>query len=239
MLVRTEWRLLAREPMALFFGVAFPIVLLVVLGMASGAPQRDLGGLTLVQAYVPVVLVFTLAMFAVSVLPTALATYREKRWLRRLATTPVRPARMLGAQAAVQLGLAVGVCAVLLAVARIAFGVALPAQGLGFLLAFVLTGVALAGIGLLVAAVAPTARSANAMTTLLWFVLMFFAGLWVPREAMGSVLRGVSDATPLGAGVAALQDAAGGAFPSALHLLVLAAWSVLAWGAASRLFRWE
>ena len=64
-----------------------------------------------------------------------------------------------------------------------------------------------------IASVAPTARAANVVGTLAFFPLMFFAGLWVPREAMGDTLRALSDSTPLGAASAALQDAMAGSFP--------------------------
>jgi hypothetical protein len=37
-LIRTEWRLLRREPLVLFWGVAFPVILLVVMGLASSGP---------------------------------------------------------------------------------------------------------------------------------------------------------------------------------------------------------
>jgi ABC-2 type transport system permease protein len=98
---------------------------------------------------------------------------------------------------------------------------------------------ALLGLGLLLAALAPSSRAASAISTLLFFPMMFFAGLWAPREAMSPLLRDVSDATPLGAAVGALQSATEGAWPSALHLLVLAVWAAVCAGLATRLFRWQ
>jgi ABC-2 type transport system permease protein len=68
---------------------------------------------------------------------------------------------------------------------------------------------------------------------------MFFAGLWVPRAQMGAVLRHVSDFTPLGAAVGAIQEAAGGHFPHASHLAVLTAYAVIFSVAAGKLFRWD
>jgi ABC-2 type transport system permease protein len=238
-LAQMEWRLLRREPLLLFFGLCFPLLLLVVMGIASDGADKDLGGLTLIQAYVPILIAFNLAMLGISALPTALSIYRERGVLRRLATTPVQPWRLLSAQLVVNATLAIGAVLVVLVVARLAFDVSLPGQALGFALAFVLTAAALFAIGLIIASVAPTARSANAIGTLTWFPLMFFAGLWIPREAMGDTLRAVSDATPLGAGVGALQDAMAGQFPDAVHLLVLVAYAGVAAALATRLFRWE
>lgn len=238
-LIEVEWRLLRREPVALFWGVAFPVVLLVVMGLASSGPDNDLGGVSLVDAYVPIVIAFTLAILAVSALPTVVATYREKGVLRRLATTPVAPARVLAAQVAVNLGVCVTATVGVLVVARLAFGVGLPGRPVGFVLAYALTAAALLGIGMLVAAVTTTARTANAVGAIVFFPMMFFAGLWVPRAAMGPTLRHISDVSPLGAGVGALQAAMRGDFPRPLHLVALAVWAAVAAACARTLFRWD
>ena len=238
-LALTEWRLLRREPLVLAFGFAFPLALLVVMGLASDGPDKDLGGLSLIQTYVPILVAFNLSMLGISVLPTAMATYRERGVLRRLGTTPVAPWRLLAAQLGVNGVVAVGAVVIVLVVAALAFGVSLPGQGLGFALAFALTGAALSAFGLCIAAVAPTARTANVIGTLTWFPLMFFAGLWIPRAAMGDTLRAISDWTPVGAAVAALQDAMAGTFPEPRQLLVLVGYAVAGGLLATRLFRWE
>jgi ABC-2 type transport system permease protein len=238
-LLRTEAKLLVREPILLFWGVAFPLVLLTVMGLAGDKPQPDLGGLTLVQTYVPVLVAFTFTILGVSALPTALANYRERGVLRRLATTPARPVWLLGAQLATNSAIAALTAALILALARIAFGVPLPHLPLAFALAVVLAAAALLSIGLLIAAVAPRARVAGAVGTMLFFPLMFFAGLWAPRATMGDTLRGIGDYTPLGAAVQALQDATAGAWPDARQLLVMLAYAGLSALAAIRLFRWQ
>jgi ABC-2 type transport system permease protein len=92
---------------------------------------------------------------------------------------------------------------------------------------------------LTIAAVLPSGRAASAVGTLLFFPMMFFAGLWIPRAAMPSTLRTVSDYTPLGAGVQAIQDAVAGSWPHPLQLLVLAAYVVIFGIIASKVFRWE
>ena len=83
--------------------------------------------------------------------------------------------------------------AVIAVVARLAFGVHLPTQGFGFVLTLVLTAVAMLSLGALVASVASTTRIAQGLGTLLFFPMMFFAGLWVPRQQMSGGLRHVSD----------------------------------------------
>lgn len=238
-LATVEWRLLRREPLVLIFGFIFPVVLLVVMGLATSGPDKNLGGLSLIETYVPILIAFNLAMLGVSTLPTVLATYRERGILRRLATTPVPPWRMLAAQFGVNVVIAIVAVILVLVVARVAFDVALPGQALGFALTWLLAGAAMGAIGLVIASAVPTSRTANVVGTLTWFPLMFFAGLWIPREAMSSGLRTVSDWTPLGAAVGSLQQSMAGVFPDAKHLLVLAGYAVAAALLATRLFRWE
>ena len=124
-------------------------------------------------------------------------------------------------------------------VSHFAFSVALPQQLGGFVLAMLLTLAAMLSLGTLVAAVAPTQRIAAAVGSLLFFPLMFFAGLWVPQAAMGTGLRDISHYSPLGAAVPAVQNAIAGHWPGTVHLLVLAGYAVVLCAAAARLFRWE
>jgi ABC-2 type transport system permease protein len=240
-LVSTEARLYLRDPMTVFWGLTFPLVLLGVLGAVPSfrEPSRDLGGARAVDLYVPIIAALVLAMMAVTALPSILADYRDRGILRRLATTPVGPARLLGAQLLVNSALVVIAIALVLGLGAAVFGVGLPAAPIAYLVSLGLAMAALLGLGLLLAALAPSSRAASAISTLLFFPMMFFAGLWAPREAMSPLLRDVSDATPLGAAVGALQSATEGAWPSALHLLVLAVWAAVCAGLATRLFRWQ
>jgi ABC-2 type transport system permease protein len=94
-------------------------------------------------------------------------------------------------------------------------------------------------LGLLIAAMARTANGASVIGRLVLIPMLFFAGLWWPRELMPAVLRDVSDVVPLGAAVAAIQDSMRGSFPPAAPLLVLTGWAVLFGFLAMRFFRWE
>jgi ABC-2 type transport system permease protein len=237
----TESKLFLREPAGVFFTLAFPPLVLVVLGLVPPfrEPSADLGGARMIDLYVPILLTMAITLLALNGLPQLFATYREKGILRRLATTPVRPAKLLGAQLLMCTAMAVLVLVVVLAVGRLGFDVALPRQIPAYLLAYVLCVVSMLAIGLLIASLAPNGRGAGAIGSMLFFPALFFAGLWLPREVMWAALRRVSDFTPLGAGVQSLSDAAAGRWPALLAVAVMLGWTVVAGGLAARYFRWE
>jgi ABC-2 type transport system permease protein len=240
-LVATEMKLFFRDPILVFFTLAFPPILLVILGSipAMRAPDEGLGGVRLINLYVPIVIAMNLALFALNSLSQLFATYREKGVLRRMRTTPVKPRVMLGAQLLMSTIMSVVTMLVVLVIGRLAFDVSLPRQVPAYLMGYVLAALSIFTIGLLVASLAPTGKSAGAIGSLLFFPIVFFAGLWVPRASMNNVLRTISDFTPLGAGVQSLQDATAGHWPQLLHVAVMLGWTVVAGGLAARYFRWE
>jgi ABC-2 type transport system permease protein len=213
---------------------------LVILGCVPAFRQTDpaLGGASVIALYVPIMLAMAIAMIGLSTMPAQLATYRERGILRRLSTTPVRPRDLLAAQAVVQMSMLVLAAGLVVLIGRIVFGVALPDNPLAFLATFLLATGALFGIGLMLAS-ARTGKLAAGLGSAVFFPLMFLAGLWVPRAVMPHALRTISDLSPLGAGVQALQDTSAGHWPRMLHLGVLALWTGSAWLGALRLFRWQ
>jgi ABC-2 type transport system permease protein len=239
-LVRNEARLAWRQPTGLIGGLALPTVLLIIFSLIPTfrQPQASLGGFSPLDLYVPILIGFSLAMLALFGLPIPLVSYRELGVLRRLSTTPVPPSWLLAAQGVVQLGVAMAGLAGIL-VAGAALGTPAPKSPGGFALAVVLCVAGLFPLGLLIAAVARTASGASVIGRLVLIPMLFFAGLWWPRELMPAVLRDVSDYIPLGAAVEAIQDSMRGPFPPAAPLLVLTGYAVLFGFLAMRFFRWE
>jgi ABC-2 type transport system permease protein len=237
----TELKLLARQSTAFVLRMAIPLVLLIIFGAIPfyTRPRASLDGYTLLDVYVPILIAYSLAFLTLIATPMTLAGYRERGVLRRLRTTPAGPARVLAAQLIASKAVVAVMVVLILAVARIGYGVALPRQAAGFAVAAVLAAAAMLAIGLLIAAVAPSAQAAQGIGMVLLFPMMFFAGLFFPLPVMPSVLRHISHGTPLGAAVQALQDAWLGHWPPPLQLWTMAAYAVGCGLAAARLFRWE
>ncbi|AGZ44522.1 ABC transporter permease [Actinoplanes friuliensis] len=237
----SELRLFLREPMQVFWVLLFPSILVIILGCvpAFREPNPDIGGARVIDLYVAIAIILTLATLGLQSAPLVLATYRERGILRRLATTPARPTTLLGAQLVMSLLGAIASAVIVLVLARVIFDVPLPRQGFGFAVAFLLTAGATFTIGLFIAALASSGKAANTIGTLVLFPAMFFAGLWLPREVFPGLLKTIADFTPLGAGERAVQEAMSGQWPSWVSLTVLVAYMLVFGVAAARTFRWE
>lgn len=240
-LLATEARLFAREPGWLFWILLFPSLLLGVLGLVPSfrEPDPELGGLRVVDLYVPVVVLLAALMASVQSMPTVLAGYRERGVLRRLRATPVSPAALLRAQVLLH-GAAVLLGALLaMTLARVAFDTPLPQQPLGWAAAFVLAVAASLSMGAVVTAAASTLKVAQAVGSAVLFPMMFTAGVWLPVQTMPSLLQQIVLWTPLGASARALGDASAGDWPRLLDLAVTAGWTVALGALALRFFRWD
>jgi ABC-2 type transport system permease protein len=245
---RAQWRLVAmeaklavREPAGLIFGIGVPVLLLVIFGNipAFRQPQAAFGYETTLEVYLPVLTAMSLCLFGMITVPIPLATYRQQGVLRRLATTPLSPARLLLAQFAVQTALALTAVVLMLGIGVGVFGLTAPRQAAGFALTIVLGLAGLFAMGLWVSAVARSGKAAQFIGGGLFYPMLFLAGLWWPQQSMPTGLRIASESSPLGALVNAMQSSFNGSFPSGWELLVLAGYTVVFGGLAVRQFSWD
>lgn len=239
--LRAETRLFLREPGGIFWIMAFPTVLLGIFGAIPlfREPDPSLGGLRLIDAYVPVTVLLGMIMAGLQAMPPVLVGYRERGILRRMSTTPVPPRALLGAQMGLH-GLAALVSALLvLTVGRTVLDVQLPRQAAGYLLALLLAILGALALGALLSAISRTTKAANAIGSAVFFPMMFSSGVWLPVQAMPDLLADLVELLPFGAAAQALNQAAAGDWPHWSHLSVLALWTLVLSAAATRWFRWE
>ncbi|TDC97818.1 ABC transporter permease [Actinomadura sp. 7K507] len=239
--VRAEFRLFLREPFSLFWIVLFPSILLGILGLIPSfrEPDPGLGGNRVIDVYVPVTVLVAMIMAGLMALPPVLSGYREHGILRRMSTTPVRPASLLAAQIVLHFAAALGSALLAIAVGRVAFDVALPGHIPGYLAVLLLGALSALALGSAITAVTRTAKATNVAGMIVVFPTMFLAGVWIPVQAMPDVLQRVVEYFPFGAASQALGQASGGGWPDWTHLGVIAAWSAVLIAAAARWFRWE
>lgn len=241
-LTKTQSKVFAREPLSVFFGLVFPALILVVIGSVfpdATEPAEGLGGRSLVEIYAPVSIVLGITTVALTILPATLGGDREKGILRRLSTTPAHPSTLVAAHLVVQLVVVTIAATLAILSGMLVFDLPFPESPGWFLLSYLLSALCLLGVGVLAGAAVPTANSGQAIGMLVYFPLLFFAGVYVPLEVMPDGVRTVSNATPSGAAVQAMSASWAGDVPQTSSLLVMAGWVIAAGLLAIWLFRWE
>ena len=238
-IIVVEAKLFYREPGTWIVAFLLPTIILVAIGLLFGPhkPEESLAGRRFIDVFVPSMVVITLATLGANTMPARLVKYRERGVLRRLSTTPVAPTHLLVAQLLINIVVAVAALALLILVGSAAFQIPIPQNPPGFLAAFALGMTSLFALGLLIAAVAPTTGAAAAMIVPLFVAVMFLGGVYVPRMFLPDVVQTIGDYTP--PGVQAMLDAWLGTAPALGPLAVMAAITIGAGAAATRLFRWE
>ncbi|MFC4908179.1 ABC transporter permease [Actinomadura gamaensis] len=236
-----EFRLFVRDMVGPALIVALPVALLLGFGFMPGGTKAsgDLAGQSAAEYIASIDVGLVLVVLGFTILPSVVSDYREKGVLRRLGTTPVRPSRLLAAQLLIYAVSAVLVVAMIVLLGNAVFGTPVPGRFGWFVLAVLLGMGALFGIGLVVAAVAPSGRAGSAIGMSLFFPSMLLGGVYIPREKEAAAMRAVGDYTPLGATLKTVRDSWQGLDPRPAQLAALAAYAVVALAAAVKFFRWE
>jgi len=194
-----EAKLFVRDPLTVVFVVALPLVMLYVLNGVFGSETDPTvwEGRPPVDFYTPSYVALVSATTGVLSVPVHLASYREQGVLRRFQASALSPVALLGAQVGVAAA-AASVGAVALSVASVlSNGARLPASWPGVLAAHLLVSAAFAALGVLLGLLLPTARTAQGLGVLLFFVFLMLGGAGPPREVLPTGLRVVADAIPL------------------------------------------
>jgi len=240
-LALVEGKLFLREKAALLGVFGLPVALVIGFGLIPGFgdPQKGLSDQIGTEYIAALGVAIVMATLGLTGVPMVLGQYRQRGILRRLAVSPVRPFTLLLADLAVWAASATLSVALVVAVVRFAFHVPVPAAAGWFVLSVVLGIASLLALGMLAAAVAPTARGAAGIGWLLFFPNMFLAGIYFPTEEMSSTMRQVGNFTPLGSAMHAVRDSWMGIDPRPEYLGIMAAWALVAGAVAVRFFRWE
>jgi ABC-2 type transport system permease protein len=229
-LIWVEAKLFAREPVAVVFAFAFPLVVLLVLAGVFRGPDTVLGGFTGTDYYLPGYLAVVIASVGLIGLPVHLASLRERGVLRRLRASSVPVASLFGSQTVVHLAMAVLGGVVLLLAAGLVYDVRAPSSVGGVAAGFLVGALGFVALGLLLGTLAPTARAAQALGLVLFFPVLLLSGAGPPRTVMTDAMRRLSDVLPLTSVVTAIREPWLGTGSNTPELLALAALAVVAAG---------
>ncbi len=239
--VAFETKRMVRNFPAMFFGLAFPVMVLAIFGGIYGNEPSDFWeGRGTVDMSVPAYVGLVLAVAGLMSFPLGMVEYRSRGFLRRLRATPARPGLFLAAQVIVNTVISVLGIGLLMAVGALAFGLHAPARPWDFAGVALLSAAAMFGLGMVIASVSSSEQTALVIANLVYFPMIFLTGATVPLELMPDAMRSISDALPLSYAVQALQTTwVGGDASMSTALYVLAGTVAVSAAVAGWLFRWE
>lgn len=246
-LLRMSWvelKLFLREPMTVVFSLALPVIILFVLGGVFGNEISQPGdqvvfrGVGAMSYYVPAYLALVVASVCVISIPTHLAGNRERGVLKRFHASSVSAWVIAGAEMAVAFALSIVSAVILLIVATLVYDFE-PAMSPGEVAGvFVLLTIGFAAFGIFLGAVLPTARAAQAIGMLAWFVMLFLGGAGPPPEVLTNAMQAVSEFTPLWHAVQMMQDGWLG-LDAGTSWLVFIGFGLISALLGIRFFKWE
>ena len=235
-----EMKLFAREPVAMFFTFEFPIVILIVFGSIFGnEPVAEFGNLGNVDVSVPGYIGMITGTIGLIGLPIALSNYREQGVLRRLRATPLNPSVILGAQVVMNLVMQVVGVILLFATGLIMYDLQFPDNLVSVAAAILLSGLSFFSLGFVLANLAPTPRTAQALGMGILFPMLFLSGAAMPREILPEGIRKVGEFLPLTHVIELVKGLWYGQGWDTTAVLVLSGIFIACVLISSRTFRWE
>lgn len=164
--------------------------------VAVRTAQRGDEALGSTDYFLPAFVVAMILINGVMTVPSAVATLKRDGTLKRLAATPLRKHEWILANVIQQSVLAVLITGVMIAVARLAFGVAVVPGPLSVVL-IVLGAVAFTALGMIVGGVIRDPGSAISLGGGIALPLMFVSGIFWELDLMPATLQTVAEFSPV------------------------------------------
>jgi ABC-type multidrug transport system permease subunit len=222
-----------RDWSAVFFGIAFPVLLVLLLTTVFGGGNGRLAdGTLLAQLFAATMTVYGAAVIAVVNLPQGLAEIRQSGVLKRWQGTPLPGSAVLGGQAAAAVVLAVVAMVLVYAVAVPVLDVVVPPSWPSGVIVLVVATLSFAAIGMAVVTLTRSNQSALALGLGGLVTLSFVSDIFIVGADFPRWLDAVSWFFPLRHAVHAFRDAmaadASGWVLDPRHLGVTVAWGLAA-----------
>ena len=237
-----EVKLFLREPVAAFFTLIFPLMMLLIFGFIYGnQPPPAAGTQQAIDALIPSFAAMTIGITGLMSTTITIATYRENGILRRLRTTPVSPLVVMVAQVIVVFTMTALGMLLLIITGRLVYHVQFAGNAFSIVAGFILGSLSFFGIGFILAGILPTARTAQIVAMVLMYPMLIFSGAAWPRELMPATMQKVTAFVPLTYVVNLLRGLWAGE-PWGKHLLdagVLLGMLLVGIIISAKTFRWE
>lgn len=240
-LMRTEFRLLLREPAAVFFTLAFPLMLLFIFGSIFGnEPDPQFNGWGAMDISVQGYFALVIGTVTLLGIPVTISSYREQGILRRLRATPLHPAAVILTHIIVN-GVFTMIGTLLLVLfGKLIYDLRMPEEPFDLAVAWLISYLSFSMLGFLLGGIFPTARTAQAVGSALYFPQLFLSGgAGIPRELFSTTLRRWTEPLPMTKIVELIGNLWQGNGWNLTAAATLVGFGAIASVLAFRWFRWE
>lgn len=241
-LIKIEGRLAIRGIDGIFFGILMPVGVAFLIGTICGnKPAYDGASHTYIEESFGALITVGICATAFMGIPLGICDYRDKKILKHYFVTPVSPSIILFVQVIINLINAVISSFCVYFVMKIFFGYKMQGNILYFLLSYILVVLAMYGIGMLIASLCKSVKSANLVCTIVYFPMLFLSGATIPYEILPVSVRNIADLLPLTQGIKLLKWFSTGLseFNVILPLCVMILCAVVSINFSIKLFRFE
>lgn len=237
-----------RNPRAVVFTLAFPLVLIVLFsGLNGNAMVSAMGGagkVRFAQFYTPSIAMFSLIAACYTSLVLGISTARDQGLFKRVRGTPLPMGIYLSSWLVAAAAVGISAVVILFAVSVPAFSVHIFASTLPAAVVTLLLGAAcLCSLGVAVASLVRNADQAMPVAQLTFLPISFISGIWFPLDGAPDWLMKIAHFFP----IYHLVNSFDGCFVPGVandgwkpgDLLALAIWTAVGLFVAARRFRFE
>jgi ABC-2 type transport system permease protein len=241
--LRYDQKVFWRNPAAVFFTVAFPVILLLIFATVFGDQTIDVaGGIEITTYYVPAIITLAVVSATMQTLGMSLVIAREESRLKRVRATPLPPWVFIVGRVGNSIVVAALMLALVAALGKLLYGVPIPWSRAPELLVVLVVGAAsFCCLGIALTAAIPSQDAAAPIVNALLLPLYFLSGVFIPDDELPSGVTDFANHFPIRPFFQAFFDAyvpSGGSTIAWDHLAVVAIWGVAGLLLAIRFFRW-
>jgi ABC-2 type transport system permease protein len=165
--------------------------------MYGNQPTPILDGYGWMDISMPAYAAMILATVGLMGIPITISGYRESGVLRRLKAAGLRPFIYIAADVMTNLLMTLVGMVGLVAIGWLLYRVRFDGQAAAVIPAVVFSGLAMFAVGYLIASLAPSARTAQVVSMVVFYPMLFLSGAGLPLDIMPESVRRISDFLPL------------------------------------------
>lgn len=236
-----EQKLAFRSADMIIFGIAMPVGILALISIVAGGKMAGDTGYTFLDSAFASLIAVGICACAFMGIPLTIADYRDKKILKHFFVTPCSPVWMLGANVLCGAVMAILSALAVTLVSVVVFGYRMQGSVLLFVVMWFLTLISMLSIGLLMASLCRTVKAANAVTSLVYFPMLFLSGATIPFELFPEGLQKVASVLPLTQGIKLMKEASMGMQTEGAvwRIVLLIGITLVCTIISVRTFRWE